>query len=30
MNKKLKTDAVDNLFQAVLHLRTVEECYAFF
>ena len=30
MNKKLKTEAVDSLFQAVLHLETVEECYAFF
>lgn len=30
MNKKLKTEAVDGLFTAVLHLETVEECYAFF
>ncbi len=30
MNKKLKTEAVDSLFQAVLHLRTMEECYSFF
>jgi len=30
MNKKLKTDAVDHLFQAVLCLRTQEECYDFF
>ena len=30
MNKKLKTDAVDHLFQAVLCLETPEECYDFF
>ncbi|MBD5517642.1 MAG: TrpR YerC/YecD [Lachnospiraceae bacterium] len=30
MNKKLKTDAVDHLFQAVLCLKTPEECYDFF
>ena len=30
MNKKIKTDAVDELFEAILHLKTVEECYAFF
>lgn len=30
MNKKLKTEAVDSLFRAVLHLETMEECYAFF
>lgn len=30
MNKKLKTDAVDHLFQAVLSLETPEECYNFF
>ena len=30
MNKKLKTDAVDGLFTAVLHLENIEECYAFF
>jgi TrpR-related protein YerC/YecD len=30
MNKKLKTDAVDHLFQAVLCLQTQEECYNFF
>lgn len=30
MNKKLKTDAVDHLFQAVLCLQTQEECYDFF
>lgn len=30
MNKKLKTDAVDALFDAVLQLKTKEECYNFF
>lgn len=30
MNKKIKTEAVDHLFQAVLTLETKEECYAFF
>ena len=30
MNKKLKTDAVDQLFEAILTLETKEECYAFF
>lgn len=30
MNKKIKTDAVDHLFQAVLCLQTQEECYDFF
>ena len=30
MNKKLKTDAVDHLFQAILCLKTPEECYNFF
>ncbi len=30
MNKKLKTDAVDRLFDAVLCLQTREECYSFF
>ena len=30
MNKKLKTTAVDQLFEAVLSLETKEECYAFF
>lgn len=30
MNKKLKTNAVDHLFQAVLCLKTPEECYNFF
>ena len=30
MNKKIKTEEVDNFFQAILHLRSEEECYAFF
>lgn len=30
MNKKIKTEAVDHLFQAVLALQSVDECYAFF
>ncbi len=30
MNKKIKTPAVDHLFQAILSLENVEECYAFF
>lgn len=30
MNKKLKTDSVEQLFRAVLELETVEECYQFF
>lgn len=30
MNKKIKNAAVDHLFQAVLSLNTVEECYDFF
>jgi len=30
MNPKIKTDAVDNLFEAVLKLKTKEECYLFF
>ena len=30
MNKKIKTDAVDSLFDAVLCLRSREECYSFF
>ena len=27
MNKKIKTEAVDHLFQAILTLKNVEECY---
>ncbi len=30
MNKKIKTEAVDDLFEAVLTLRDADECYAFF
>lgn len=30
MNKKIKTEAVDHLFQAILCLRSAEECYDFF
>lgn len=30
MNKKIKTPAVDHLFDAVLALQTKEECYSFF
>lgn len=30
MNKKINTEAVDHLFDAVLCLQTREECYNFF
>ncbi|MBP5659831.1 MAG: TrpR YerC/YecD [Lachnospiraceae bacterium] len=30
MNKKIKTDAVDHLFDAVLLLKNRDECYSFF
>ena len=30
MNKKIKNEAVDHLFQAILCLESVEECYNFF
>ena len=30
MNKKIKTAAVDHLFEAILTLKSPEECYAFF
>lgn len=30
MNKKIKTEAVDHLFEAILHLKDREECYIFF
>lgn len=30
MNKKIKTPAVDYLFQAILSLNNPEECYVFF
>lgn len=30
MSKKLKTKAVDHLFEAILSLENMEECYKFF
>lgn len=30
MNSKIKDESVDFLFQAILSLKTVDECYAFF
>ncbi len=30
MNKKIRTEAVDHLFEAILCLKDTEECYAFF
>ncbi len=30
MNKKIRTEAVDNLFHAIMTLENVEECYRFF
>ena len=30
MNEKIKTEAVDYLFEAILCLETKEECYSFF
>ncbi len=30
MNKKIQTAAVDHLFEAILCLKTKEECYSFF
>ena len=30
MNKKIKTEAVDHLFQASLTLKNIDECYTFF
>ncbi|MGL4737358.1 MAG: YerC/YecD family TrpR-related protein [Cellulosilyticaceae bacterium] len=30
MNSKLKDEATDGLFEAILTLNNVEECYAFF
>ena len=30
MGKKIRTEAVDHLFEAILHLKDKEECYAFF
>ena len=30
MNPKLKSDAMDNLFEAVLTLDNIDDCYSFF
>lgn len=30
MNPKIKSDSTEALFEAILTLRTIEECYAFF
>ncbi len=30
MNKKIKSEEVNQLFQAILYLENVEECYDFF
>lgn len=30
MNKKLKSEAMDGLFSAILSLKDIDECYAFF
>lgn len=30
MNKKIKTEAVDRMFDAILSLESKEECYLFF
>ena len=30
MNKKIRTDAIDHLFDAILCLKDKEECYNFF
>ena len=30
MNKKIKNESVDSLFQAILALENKDECYAFF
>ncbi|WP_026493289.1 MULTISPECIES: YerC/YecD family TrpR-related protein [unclassified Butyrivibrio] len=30
MNKKIRTEAVDHLFEAILSLSDKEECYSFF
>ena len=30
MSKKLDTEAVDELFKAILTLETIDECYTFF
>lgn len=30
MNSKIRDEATDKLFEAILELKTAEECYAFF
>lgn len=30
MSKKIKTSAVDHLFEAILNIKSPEECYIFF
>ncbi len=30
MNKKIRTEPVDRLFEAILSLKDLEECYTFF
>lgn len=30
MNNKLKDEAIDNLFKAILQLKNIDECYLFF
>ncbi len=30
MNKKIRTEAVDHLFEAILSLENKDECYSFF
>lgn len=30
MNSKIKDEMTDNLFEAILKIETLEECYAFF
>ncbi|HKM22302.1 MAG TPA: YerC/YecD family TrpR-related protein [Lachnospiraceae bacterium] len=30
MNQKIRTEAVDHLFEAILQLKNKEECYIFF
>ncbi len=30
MNQKIRTEAVDHLFEAILSLKSKEECYVFF
>jgi len=30
MNNKLKDEAIDNLFNAILQLKNIDECYLFF